>query len=353
MGDAISWALIVLAILAVQASEGPPDQPLPEAKPSTRGETLRSTLANPIGSPAAVARAIVAAGAALTVIVGLFSLAGVNGGDVPVDRHQQIASGALQLAAGGVSLLLFYTGTQNVPGLRRLRPGAPISWLAIFLVFESIAANLGTITLSSGSAGGAASGPAPTLRPATGFTARDLMLGEVPYLAVGIAAVGPLVRRNLVQTLERLGLWPLRLPWWVIGVAAGIVLVPVGSFVVELLNHLGTASCIAQNAQAEQAVVGVGRTTLEQVGVAIAAGVCEEVLFRGALQPRVGILISSVVWASYHLQYLCNGVPSPANLYLVLLGFAFGLLRKWGGLAPAILAHGLYDGLILLGLLGA
>jgi membrane protease YdiL (CAAX protease family) len=350
VSDAVSWALIVIAILAVQAAEGrPEDAAAAGRKPEARGETLAGTLSGAFSGVEAAARAVVAAGAVLAMLVGLLSLAGANDAATSgVDRHQEIVSGLLQLAAGGLSLLLFYTGTSRVPGLRRLRPGAPISWLAVFLVFESLAANL---SAASGVGGGQPAGT-PSLRPSAGPTARDLMLGEIPFLAIGIAAVGPMVRRSVRETAERLGLWPLRVPWWVIGVGAGIVLVPVGGWVVDLLNHLATASCVAQTSQAEQSIVGVGRTGLEQVGIAIAAGVGEELLFRGALQPRVGILISSVVWASYHLQYMCNGVPSPANLYLVLLGLVFGVLRKWGGLWPAILAHGVYDGIILLHLLG-
>lgn len=353
MSDAITWALIVLAILAVQASEGPP-QASGEAPREGRGAenaTLGTTLGDPFRSGAAIARTLIAVGAFFAVIVGFLDLAGAGGTTSSgVDRNQQVVSGTLQLAAGAISLLLFATGTERIPGLRRLRQGAPISWLAIFLLLESLASNIGVVS-------GTGSGPAPSSPTVggggAGPTARDLMLGEVPFLAIAVAAVGPAVRRNVVQTLQRLGLWPLRIPWWVIGIAVGLILVPVGSWVVDLLDHLATASCISSTAQAEQAIVGVGRTGLEQAGIAIAAGVCEELLFRGALQPRVGVLLSSVVWASFHLQYMCNGWPSPANLYLVLLGLVFGVLRRWGGLWPAVLAHTFYDGAILLHFLGA
>lgn len=350
MSDAITWALIVIAVLAVQAAEGPLGSE-ERRREGEGGATLGSTLAEPFATPAAIARTIIAGGAGLAVVVGLLDFAGAGGTTSSgVDRNQQVVSGALQVAAGGLSLLLFYAGTDRIPGLRRLRPGAPISWLAIFLLLESLASNVGIVS-GTGSSPGPSSHTVGPVGP--GPTARDLMLGEVPFLAIALASVGVVVRRSAVQALERLGLWPLRVPWWVVGVGVGIVLVPVGSWVVELLDHFATASCVASTAQAEQAIVGVGRTTLEQVGIAIAAGVCEEALFRGALQPRVGIVLSSVVWASYHLQYMCNGWPSPANLYLVLLGLLFGVLRKWGGLSSAILAHTVYDGAILLHFLGA
>jgi membrane protease YdiL (CAAX protease family) len=215
----------------------------------------------------------------------------------------------------------------------------------MLLFFESLALNLTPV-------GSGQPGASSNLRPSAGPSAESLMLGAVPFLALGIASVGPVVRRNLRETAERLGFWPLRLPWWVIGIAVGVVLVPVGSFVADLLSHLASTACIQQQAQAEQAIVGVGRTALEQIGVAVAAAVCEETLFRGALQPRFGIVLSSALWATYHLQYTCGGLPSFSNLYLLLLGLIFGGLRKWGGLWPAIFAHGVYDGIILLHLLG-
>ena len=339
MSDAVFWSLLVIVILAVNAAEAPPRAAPGEAPPA------------PIGlfaNGAAVARMAIAGGAVLAVVVGLLSLAGANGtGSTVGDRNHELVSGALQVAAGGISLALFYFGTHRVPGLRLLREGAPISWLAILLFLESLALNL--VPTASGST----SSTNPVPQPSSGPSAESLMLGAVPFLAIGIAAVGPVVRRNLKQTAERLGFWPLRLPWWVVGLAVGIVLVPIGDWVAGVLAHLTSAQCLQQATQAQQQIIGTGRTAIEQIGVAIAAGVGEETLFRGALQPRFGIFLSSALWASYHLQYACNGLPSTSNLYILLLGFVFGGLRKVGGLWPAIIAHAVYDATILLGWLGS
>jgi membrane protease YdiL (CAAX protease family) len=339
VSDAVFWSLLVIAVLAVQAAESPPRPTAGDAVPPPLG---------PFANPAAIARAVIAGGAVLAIIVGLFSLAGANGtGSTVGDRNHELVSGALQVAAGGISLALFYFGTHRVPGLRRLREGSPISWLAILLFFESLALNLVP------TASGATSATNPVPQPSRGPSAESLMLGAVPFLAIGVASVGPFVRRNLKATAERLGFWPLRLPWWVIGLAAGIVLVPVGDWLAGVLAHLTSTQCLQQATQAQQQIIGTGRTALEQVGVAVAAAVGEETLFRGALQPRFGIFLSSALWASYHLQYACNGLPSTSNLYILLLGFVFGGLRKWGGLWPAIFAHAVYDATILLGWLGS
>jgi membrane protease YdiL (CAAX protease family) len=344
--DVIIWALVVVAILGVQAAEAAsPEDPAAVGQPRHPGQTFMQTLADPFATPASVARAMIMLGAGFVVLVGILSLAGSAGTTTGVDRNQQAVSGALQLGAGLATFALYWYGTSRIPGFRLLRDGAPISWLAILLFLESVANNLAPI-------GTATTGGTGTLRPAAGPSAESLMLGSVPFLVVGLASVGPVVKRSVRDAAERLGFWPLRLPWWVVGVAVGVILVPVGGVIGDLLSHLVSAACIAHQNQAEQAIVGMGRTALEQAGVAIAAGVCEETLFRGALQPRIGIFLSSALWASYHLQYACNGFPSSSNLYLLLLGFLFGGLRKYGGLWPAILAHATYDGIILLHWLG-
>ena len=339
MSDALFWLFMVAAILAVQASE----PPTPAAQRQLAGGGKADV---PLLGPGAagVARAGMVVAAAIMVLLGLLTMAGASsptssGGS---DRNHALVGGALQLAAGLICLGLFYFGTERVPGLRLLRSRSPISWLALVLLFESLAINL---TPSAGQAT-----VNNTIQPSAGPSAESLMLGEIPFLLLGLAAAGPLVRRTLVEAAERLGLWPLRLPWWVVGLAAGLVLVPVGDWVAGWLSGLTSVQCVQQQVQVQHAITGTARTALEQVGVAIAAGVGEETLFRGALQPRIGILLSSALWASYHLDYTCNGLPSSSNLYILLLGFAFGGLRKVGGLWPAIIAHTVYDGVILLGL---
>lgn len=338
MSDVVFWLLVVAVILAVQGTEAP--------TPAAAGEAVPPSGERPPGvlgpGAATIARVAIAAAAALMVLVGLLTLAGASGPTSNgADRNHEVVGGALQLGGGLACLALFYYGTNRVPGLRRLRSRAPISWLAIVLFFESLAINLAP---ASGQ-----STVTTTVQPSSQPTAESLMLGAVPFLVIGAASVGPLVRRTLREAAGRLGLWPLRLPWWVVGIAIGVALVPVGDWVAGLLTNLTSVQCLQQQQQVQQAITGTARTTLEQIGVALAAGVCEETLFRGALQPRIGILLSSALWASYHLQYTCNGLPSASNLYILLLGLVFGSLRKWGGLWPAIFAHTVYDGVILLG----
>jgi membrane protease YdiL (CAAX protease family) len=82
-----------------------------------------------------------------------------------------------------------------------------------------------------------------------------------------------------------------------------------------------------------------GSDILPWVLLAVSAGVAEEVLFRGALQPRLGLLLTSLLFTATHLQYGLSIV-----LAVILLGgLSLGLLRKYANTTTAILCHVTYD----------
>ena len=82
-----------------------------------------------------------------------------------------------------------------------------------------------------------------------------------------------------------------------------------------------------------------------KLGVALSAGVVEEVFFRGFLQPRVGIGVSTLLFVLAHLSY-----DQPFMLVgITLLSLFFAALVKWRqNLWPAIAAHFLFDAVQLL-----
>jgi len=319
LNTALTYAFVALTALICQAAERP------------------STAARPDGPRAGltvldVARVMVLFLIVYAVLLGFAEIAGAPGaGGNAVD-------GALQIVAGGVSLLLIVTGWDRIPGLRHLRPRAPISWLALALYLLALAHNLaptsGTSTVAT-----------TVAKPES---TADLVEGALPFVVLGVAAVGPGVRRNWRESLERLGLLPLRWWWWLVGLAVGALLVKGGGHIYDLVNLLTPADCRAQQQRIFQHLAGPGRTWWEQLAVAGTAGFGEELLFRGALQPRVGILLASLLWASLHLQYTCHGHPSASNLYILLLGLVFGAMRRWFGLGAAIASHVAYDATILL-----
>ena len=80
--------------------------------------------------------------------------------------------------------------------------------------------------------------------------------------------------------------------------------------------------------------------------VAVTAGVGEELVFRGVLQPRIGIILSSLLFTSVHaFQYNFD-----ALVQVLLLSFTFGIVRKLSNTSTSALIHGGYDFIAFLGM---
>lgn len=82
-----------------------------------------------------------------------------------------------------------------------------------------------------------------------------------------------------------------------------------------------------------------------RAALALTAGVVEEAFFRGFLQPRVGILLSTLFFALAHLSY---GQPF-LLVGVSLLSLLYGVLtRLRQTIVPAIVAHAIFDAIQLL-----
>ena len=79
--------------------------------------------------------------------------------------------------------------------------------------------------------------------------------------------------------------------------------------------------------------------------ISLSAGVVEEWFFRGFLQPRMGLLLSTALFALAHFSY---GQPFML-IGITLLSLIYGLLVKWRqNIWPAVAAHTLFDAVQLL-----
>jgi membrane protease YdiL (CAAX protease family) len=84
---------------------------------------------------------------------------------------------------------------------------------------------------------------------------------------------------------------------------------------------------------------------LLRLAIAASAGFVEETFFRGFLQPRIGIALSTLFFALAHLSY-----DQPVMLVgVTLLSLLYGALTRWRqNIWPAIVAHFLFDAIQLL-----
>jgi hypothetical protein len=79
--------------------------------------------------------------------------------------------------------------------------------------------------------------------------------------------------------------------------------------------------------------------TWQALVMSLAAGLTEELLFRGALQPRFGLWLTAVLFAGVHVQY---GL-TPAILEVLGAALVLGWLRRRTNTGVCIILHMLYD----------
>jgi len=156
------------------------------------------------------------------------------------------------------------------------------------------------------------------------------------YVALALASVGFMIRRDLPATLERLGILPLR--------PRDLLVVPVG---ILLLFGLNAGSEWAQRHwfpalwESDTAIskaMGNGLSIPQVLGLGVTAGVGEEITIRGALQPKLGLGLAALLFAALHVQYSWFGM-----LVIFMLGAVLGLIRQRTSTTTAIIVHAIYD----------
>ena len=158
----------------------------------------------------------------------------------------------------------------------------------------------------------------------------------VGMVILALAAVGFLVRRDLRGTLQRLGLERLTLRHLLIaGVGAGVLyLLNDGTDRIQRMffHHLW-----AQD-RAMVAMMSKNLGLASALLLGVSAGVGEELTLRGALQPRLGLVLTSALFAALHVQYSWFGM-----VVILLFGLLLGALRSRTSTTVAILVHAIYD----------
>ena len=111
-----------------------------------------------------------------------------------------------------------------------------------------------------------------------------------------------------------------------------------------LLSLTGSEGLMPQEPPA--AIVWIaGLPVAHRLAISVAAGVVEELFFRGFLQRRIGLLGATVFFVLAHAGY---GQPM-LFFSITLLSVFYGLLVKWrGNVLAAMVAHFLFDAVQLL-----
>lgn len=261
---------------------------------------------------------LLAAVAACVVVLGLATVPGSAGYGVG-------------LAAGGVGMgALALTPVRRFAS--RLLPidsDSPLDATALGLTLVVAAGQIGlqvSTNVLATIAAGSSESPA------------DQVLTELPFLLGALLGVGIGIRRRPGPVLKRLGVTRPRV-WQVllaIACAGAFYAFALGA---EALQRLLTPEVAAQVGSATGRLYRTVDTPLGIVTIGLVPAICEETLFRGALQPRLGLIWTAVVFALLHTQY---GL-SIDELAVLILAFGLGILRRYTNTTTSMLCHALYN----------
>jgi len=165
------------------------------------------------------------------------------------------------------------------------------------------------------------------------------LAGEI---AIALAAVGLGVSRDLRAVRDRLGLGGMGPREWLIAVA-GLAAVSGFNTGMEWVERLWFPGLWLEDQAMGQLIAG-DILPATAIVLGISAGVGEELVVRGALQPRAGLFWASVLFAAAHVQYTWFGMLVVAGLGVVL-----GLVRRQANTTTAIVVHVAYDIIAALG----
>jgi membrane protease YdiL (CAAX protease family) len=180
------------------------------------------------------------------------------------------------------------------------------------------------------------------------LTIAELVAGQLPFLVLALVGVGLFTRRGLPASLTRLGV--VVPPWWHVALAVAAA----GAFFafslgMDALSHALTPEIAGRVDSTTQHVFGQLTGPLGIAAVALVPGICEEVLFRGALQPRVGLLVTALLFTSVHTEY---GL-SLDTLAVFTIALGLGLVRKYTSTTGSASCHVAYNLLAGIGLTGS
>ncbi|MDQ2682926.1 MAG: CPBP family intramembrane metalloprotease [Chloroflexota bacterium] len=158
------------------------------------------------------------------------------------------------------------------------------------------------------------------------------------FVALAFVAVGYKIDRTWETALQRLGLVKPTLKGTAVAVGAafaGFVISGVSSQLTRVTN-----SEYADSIERSLEVMTTSSPSLIAAPlIGLSAGFGEELLFRGALQPRYGLILTSLLFAMLHAQYGFSFI----TLGTFLLGYVLGIVAIRYGTTHAIIAHAIYN----------
>ncbi len=171
-----------------------------------------------------------------------------------------------------------------------------------------------------------------------------LWLQQLSTAALGIVGVGFLTRRNWSETMERLGLAVPTLRQVALGIGTAFMLVVMVVVLGAVAERVGVGFDENVEKLSEQMMGALFKSPWGILTAGLSAAIGEEILLRGALQPRFGLLLSTIVFALLHGQY---GLTL-STLIVFLVGLVLGIVRNRENTSTSMIIHATYNMLLSL-----
>ncbi len=165
----------------------------------------------------------------------------------------------------------------------------------------------------------------------------------VGMVVLALTGLGLFTRRSPRQVAERLGLERVTLQQVGVAVVGMAVLLGLQVAVTMLWQQLDPEGLEGLNA-AGNVLFGEFTGFWAALTIGLTAALGEELVFRGALQPRFGLLVTALMFTIVHSQY---GF-SPATLLVLIIALVLGWLRRRYNLNVPIMVHFGYNFLSVL-----
>ncbi|MDQ6883455.1 MAG: CPBP family intramembrane metalloprotease [Candidatus Dormibacteraeota bacterium] len=272
------------------------------------------------------------------LLLALFQALRYSVGQATTNQLRASEEIAIPIAVAGLlGLLLLVPAVQR--GISRvlpLRARSPVAYITLVIGILFLAQQLGSQL---------AVNVLDALKNSPPLTVTDLLFQDIPLLLLAFFAVGLFIRRSFPETLNRLGLVPPPARyWWLVALLAIPVFMGV-AYGIEWVAGVVTPATQKEVTDVSTVLFSRFNNPAAIIFLGLLAGVVEEIVFRGALMPRLGILVTALLFAALHTQY---GITF-ASLEVFVLGVGLGWLRVRSGTLTCIVAHAGYD--IAVGLL--
>ncbi|HQY90397.1 CPBP family glutamic-type intramembrane protease [Caldilinea sp.] len=256
---------------------------------------------------------------------------------MPIQSWAWLGWGILLPSLAGL-LLLLKPIRRWIAGFSTLEAGNPLhaaglSMTMFIPIYLALTLGIGLDTLSTQLAARAEETGQPPVT--VGF----LWVQTAIFVFIALLGIGWLTRRSWGAALQRLGIVRPTLRQVLIAVGSALVMVPVVMLIEAAASAAGIGIDADVESLTEQLIGPLFQSPWGILSIGLAAGIGEEALFRGAMQPRFGLLFTALLFALVHSNY---GITL-STLVVFLLGLLLGWLRIRYNTTTSMIAHAVYN----------